>query len=396
MTPRGAAGGSGWPRRTGDDRLPCELVVPLRWDDADPAEEADLEAYLGAGSPRGATSRWSTARPARRRRSGGPGGRAGAGAAPRRAVGGPNGKVTNAMTGVEAARHRTWSSSPTTTSATGAPSWPRSSRRCGGRPRRAAERPDPVAVVGVVGERTDAAEPGRRGGLAGNDGLSRATSCWRRVAGRRTCCSRTSRWLVRWRRPAARSCTDPTSWCRVGRPRCGTSCASGCDRPTRRPRARPGGRRGCSCCPRRWPSRAARGCSPARPPAWSGSPKGAGDGPAGDGASRGSPRSPRRCGCWNGACAPGSPSSCGCAAGVRYHGRRVPVAAHSLRTLRLRRTRPVAPRRCPGRARARGRGAALPTHAPRPGAVGRRRPPRPHRLTSSRRLRTARRARAVR
>jgi len=86
-------------------RLACELVLPLRWVDADPDEEADLAAYLHR------VARWCEVTVV----DGSPGPQA----AVRRAQwpsevrvlhpdarwAGANGKVTGAMTGIEAARH---------------------------------------------------------------------------------------------------------------------------------------------------------------------------------------------------------------------------------------------------------------------------------------------------
>ena len=86
-------------------RLSCELVVPMRWVGADPAEEADLAAYLAQ------VVRWCDVTVVD--------GSAGPQAAARRAGwpsevrvlfpderwAGANGKVTGAMTGIAASRH---------------------------------------------------------------------------------------------------------------------------------------------------------------------------------------------------------------------------------------------------------------------------------------------------
>jgi hypothetical protein len=86
-------------------RLACELVVPLRWVVADPDEEADLAAYLCR------TARWcdvtvvddSPGPQAGARRAGWPSEVRVLNPDPRWA--GANGKVTGAMTGIAAARH---------------------------------------------------------------------------------------------------------------------------------------------------------------------------------------------------------------------------------------------------------------------------------------------------
>jgi hypothetical protein len=86
-------------------RLACELVVPLRWVKADPEDEADLATYLhqvvrwcevtvvdGSPGPEAAARRTAWPREARVLQ-------------PDARWAGANGKVTGAMTGIEASRH---------------------------------------------------------------------------------------------------------------------------------------------------------------------------------------------------------------------------------------------------------------------------------------------------
>ena len=86
-------------------RLACEMVLPLRWVHADPEEEADLAAYLHR------VARWCDVTVV----DGSPGPQVAARRAdlpsevrvlhPSARWAGANGKVTGAMTGIEASRH---------------------------------------------------------------------------------------------------------------------------------------------------------------------------------------------------------------------------------------------------------------------------------------------------
>ena len=87
------------------NRLRAEVVIPVRWDHADPEVEADFEAYLGdlrrfcdvtvVDGSRGTLAERRRARWARLVRV----------MRPDPTFGGANGKVAGAMTGIEAARH---------------------------------------------------------------------------------------------------------------------------------------------------------------------------------------------------------------------------------------------------------------------------------------------------